>query len=306
MPIDQHIPCNRHKRAKAGDPSAQHDLGYEYYSGGKNLDLARKWFIEAANNNNRDAQVLLGQIYEDGRGVRINYEKAFNWYRRRVTNLKSNEKQSGYSLYKLGFFRENGLGVERSNALALKWYRKAGKNGRYDEKAIERVRSLAVENSDRELSEMKLGTIIAGISRCDDVFNAVGIPNGSNQIYRSPVTFSKTVKLQGSDLKLPWVNEAEITCNFTGQHVDNIKATIAKEKASDVIEALKEKYTMTVSQEGQGFNVFIFKSYSDQTKAFVSFNENSKIAKLEITTNEYIQAKNIHMDANKAKLKSKL
>ena len=42
---------------------------------------AYKLFLSLANKDDADAQVILGNMFEDGLGVKQNYKKAIKWYR---------------------------------------------------------------------------------------------------------------------------------------------------------------------------------------------------------------------------------
>src|SRR5882724_2045801 len=63
-------------KAQRGDTGSQFWLGAAYEQGwfGKaDFQEALKWFRRAAAHGNADAQTSLGQMYEDGEGVKQNY-----------------------------------------------------------------------------------------------------------------------------------------------------------------------------------------------------------------------------------------
>src|SRR5690606_4682518 len=70
--------------AEAGDPAAQHMLGYlEQFGFGaeKNLQRAIDLYYAAALDGNADAQFALGELAFLGDGVEEDPERAAGWYR---------------------------------------------------------------------------------------------------------------------------------------------------------------------------------------------------------------------------------
>jgi TPR repeat protein len=111
--------------AEKGDPTAQLNLGSNYYQGwfGKPKDygLALKWFQKAADQGNGMAQYYIGEMYELGLGVKEDRAQAVHWYsiaansgeRWAVTAIKDlNDPEHqvvvGYSFYK-GHFRTHNF-----------------------------------------------------------------------------------------------------------------------------------------------------------------------------------------------------
>ena len=141
------------KSAEQGDADAQYNLGRMYKIGkGVSLDWnkAVEWFRKSAKQSNRwadhelmtlksdgfvkwwqasaeqgnaDAQNMLGNMYENGRGVTKDYAKAVEWYR------KSAEQGYVYAQNNLGRMYENGRGVSKDYAKAVEWYRKSAEQG---------------------------------------------------------------------------------------------------------------------------------------------------------------------------------
>ena len=88
-------------------------------------------FIKHAEQGNAEVQNLLGEMYFLGKGVKQDYQKAAEWYRKAAEQGRAN------SQYNLGFMYENGQGVKQDfqeaakwYRLAAKWYRKAAEQGR--------------------------------------------------------------------------------------------------------------------------------------------------------------------------------
>ena len=69
------------------------------------------------------AQVMLGYMYANGRGVPQDYAEATRWYR------ASAEQGNGGAQNNLGVLYEFGRGVPQDYAEAVKWYRKAAEQG---------------------------------------------------------------------------------------------------------------------------------------------------------------------------------
>jgi hypothetical protein len=87
------------------------------------VDDEIKNLIEAAHNNDPDAQLKLADMYHKGRGVDRDLDAAVQWYK------KSAVAGEAEAQFKLGDMYKRGAGVEKNNALAIKWYRKAANQG---------------------------------------------------------------------------------------------------------------------------------------------------------------------------------
>ena len=116
----------------------QYELGKQCYQR-NNYREAVKWYWEAAEAGNADAQYELGCCYNYGQGVLNNYGEAVKWYR------KAADQGNAFAQYSLGLCYTNGKGVEQDQAEAAKWYRKAADQG--DEKAKEKLESLEKNSS---------------------------------------------------------------------------------------------------------------------------------------------------------------
>jgi len=121
-------------RAKAGDVSAQSDLGLMYATGKggpQNDTEAVKWYRLAASQGDVDAQYFLGSMYDEGRGVPQNYVEAAKWYRLAA------ERGDASAQYSLGALYEVGDGVPQSDIESVKWYRLSAQQGNaYGQKAL--------------------------------------------------------------------------------------------------------------------------------------------------------------------------
>jgi TPR repeat protein len=113
-------------KAKAGDASAQAQLGTLYAKGeGVTNDYAEaaKWFSQAAAQGNPDGQVGLGELFDAGQGVKRDLSEAIRLYR-----LAADQGHAG-AQYNLGFLYETGHGVPQDQAQAAKWFQLAAERG---------------------------------------------------------------------------------------------------------------------------------------------------------------------------------
>ena len=72
-----------------------------------------------ASQGNADAQLQLGAIYYQGKGVRQDYVKARQWYE------KAANQGDAYAQGLLGFMYYGGEGVRQDYAKALEWFKKS-------------------------------------------------------------------------------------------------------------------------------------------------------------------------------------
>ncbi len=69
-----------------------------------------------AEQGHANAQIILGLMYDNGRGVPQDYAKALRWWR------KAAEQGNAKAQSKLGFMYRNGLGVPQDYVQAHMWY----------------------------------------------------------------------------------------------------------------------------------------------------------------------------------------
>ena len=79
--------------------------------------------LQSARQGNAAAQFNLGLMYDSGRGVRQDYTKAVQWYR------KAAEQGNVEAQHNLGAVYVNGQGVHQDHKIAKEWYKKACDNG---------------------------------------------------------------------------------------------------------------------------------------------------------------------------------
>ena len=105
------------KKAQAGDPQAQFELGTVYYQGReliRDMGVAFEWFLKAANQGHTEAQFAIGRCYFHGRGVPRDKALGAGWY---YEAALQNHKLATYALGECYFL---GDGVERNHAESLK------------------------------------------------------------------------------------------------------------------------------------------------------------------------------------------
>jgi uncharacterized protein len=69
--------------AEKGDAAAQYHLGLLHDEGqgvARDLDLARYWYLRAAQQGFVDAFFILGEMYAVGRGTHADRSLAYHWY----------------------------------------------------------------------------------------------------------------------------------------------------------------------------------------------------------------------------------
>lgn len=68
--------------AQTGDVSAMCYLGMVYDEGLDNIAAALPWYLRAASHNDAQAEARLGELYDEGRGVPQDTQKALDLYER--------------------------------------------------------------------------------------------------------------------------------------------------------------------------------------------------------------------------------
>ena len=111
--------------AEQGFAPAQASLGCCAYAK-KNLSNAVEWWRKVANQSHAQAQYLLGNAIEHGRGVDKDEYKAVIWYR------KAAEKGLPEGQYALAYCYIDGKGVRKDKSKAVKWFRRAVEQDHFD------------------------------------------------------------------------------------------------------------------------------------------------------------------------------
>ncbi len=107
------------KAAESGNAEAQIYLGLMYKEGkglAKDEKEAGRRYRLAAELGNAEAQFNLGLMYYQGQGVQQDYAESVKWYRLAA------EQGNGYAQANLGHMYENGLGVSKDYVRAYMWF----------------------------------------------------------------------------------------------------------------------------------------------------------------------------------------
>ncbi|WP_133166959.1 tetratricopeptide repeat protein [Solimicrobium silvestre] len=95
----------------------------ERYYADKDYTKAAQLYKESALSGNVKAQVILGMLYQYGRGLDMDYSKAISWYQKAANQGEVSAQD------KLGSMYENGQGVAQDYKQAAFLYRKAADLG---------------------------------------------------------------------------------------------------------------------------------------------------------------------------------
>ena len=88
-----------------------------------NYTIALREFRPLAEKGNANAQLGLGLMYAEGKGVAQDYKEAVNWIRKAAMQGDVDAQ------YRLGAIYFNGLGVVQDHKEAVNWFRKAAMQG---------------------------------------------------------------------------------------------------------------------------------------------------------------------------------
>ncbi|HTV31053.1 MAG TPA: protein kinase [Xanthobacteraceae bacterium] len=108
------------------DPDAEYLLGliFEYgLNGEKDETQARQFYQQAAEQGNASAAFNLARQYEAGIGGEKSIEEAFRWYKKAAEEGDLDAQNS------LGYFYLAGKGTDRSDTDAVYWFRSAAEKG---------------------------------------------------------------------------------------------------------------------------------------------------------------------------------
>ncbi|KAJ3093792.1 hypothetical protein HDU96_002027 [Phlyctochytrium bullatum] len=113
--------------AEHGDPDVASSLAHLYLVGdgvSRSPREAFRWFRQAANAGEPEAQYMLGLMLRKGEGgVGKNLSESIQWLR--------NSARQGHTeaLFEVGIAYESGIGVPIDFDKAQKWFAKAAKSG---------------------------------------------------------------------------------------------------------------------------------------------------------------------------------
>ena len=92
----------------------------------KDTDIARRYYMQAAERGNAKAMHNLAVLDADGGGKGANYKNASQWFR------KAADHGVADSQYNLGILYARGIGVEQNLAESFKWFSLAAAQGDAD------------------------------------------------------------------------------------------------------------------------------------------------------------------------------
>jgi TPR repeat protein len=101
---------------------ADYEAGLRAYER-NNFSRARTEFFQSAIQGHAGAQFLLGEIYEGGVGVAVDYDSAIKWYR------SAAEQDYAAAQRRLAYLYTQGLGADKNEAKAFTWYLRSANNG---------------------------------------------------------------------------------------------------------------------------------------------------------------------------------
>ena len=92
----------------------------------KDVDIARRYYLQAAERGNAKAMHNLAVLDADGGGKGANYKSASQWFR------KAADRGVADSQFNLGILYARGIGVEQNLAESFKWFSLAAAQGDAD------------------------------------------------------------------------------------------------------------------------------------------------------------------------------
>jgi len=92
----------------------------------KDVDIARRYYLQAAERGSAKAMHNLAVLDADGGGKGANYESAAQWFR------KAADRGVADSQFNLGILYARGIGVEQNLAESFKWFSLAAAQGDAD------------------------------------------------------------------------------------------------------------------------------------------------------------------------------
>lgn len=134
-----------YEAAKAGNVKAQNALSKMYEEGKgvpKDAQKAKAWTQKAAQSGSRKALYNMGVYYAEGDSGKKDYEKAAGYFKQAA------KKGMVDSQFNLGAMSEQGLGVKKNDADAYYWYSLAAKSG--DKDAAEKAKNVLSKLSEAE------------------------------------------------------------------------------------------------------------------------------------------------------------
>jgi TPR repeat protein len=175
------------RAAKAGIAPAQLVLGGIYEKGlgvGKDPQLARVYYLAAAQRGNAKAMHNLAVLYAQGIGGNPDYATAAEWFRKAAMHGLPD------SQFNLAVLYERGAGLERDPVEACKWFALAARQG--DPAAVKKRDEIAQQLDAGQRANVKAGTeSFVAEPEADDAIRVRPPPGGWDQ---TPVEPRRTVR----------------------------------------------------------------------------------------------------------------
>ncbi|KAG9061827.1 hypothetical protein KI688_006978 [Linnemannia hyalina] len=118
-PAVKDLPTN----PRSDDDNNSQQRGPQSATANVSVELQFARIIISASEGNKDAQVALGDMYRDGKGVAQDYQAAMDWY------FKAAEQGGAAGQQSVGALYNDGFGVPQNYLIAMKWYLKAANQG---------------------------------------------------------------------------------------------------------------------------------------------------------------------------------
>ncbi|KAG9061819.1 hypothetical protein KI688_006970 [Linnemannia hyalina] len=113
------IPTSLH----SDDDSNSQQRGPQSVTANVSVELQIVRIIISASEGNKDAQVALGDMYRDGKGVAQDYQAAMDWY------FKAAKRGYAAAQLNVGFLYNHGQGVPGDYKQAMDWFLQAAQQG---------------------------------------------------------------------------------------------------------------------------------------------------------------------------------
>jgi localization factor PodJL len=137
----------------------------------KDIDVARRYYLQAAERGNAKAMHNLAVLDADGGGKGANYKSAANWFR------KAADRGVPDSQFNLGILYARGIGVEQNLAESFKWFSLAASQG--DADAVRKRDDVAKRLDAQSLAAAKLAIqTFTPESQPDDAVNVASPAGG--------------------------------------------------------------------------------------------------------------------------------
>lgn len=111
-----------HQEAEQNNPNAQFNLALVYDEGkgvGQDKQKAAYWYTKAAEQGYLNAQNNLAAMYFNGEGTEADKQKAFFWFE------KAAAQGNPFSQYNVAIMYYNGNGVEQNRSLAKEYFKQS-------------------------------------------------------------------------------------------------------------------------------------------------------------------------------------